>query len=180
MILAIIVIRIIFAKSNDNHRWYKSPGEAEPGNPETWNHLRRKTGLAASSQLLRLSPSSPFSIIIRTTRKQEQDWQLIYNQQLLMTFIHPAWQKLAAFRRMQKCNIYYVRVHFLHKEDCFAPEKNNYLPKVSQKVRKSRQIPISRQNSDMIGPKISPRVLAFRRTPFAASRNFCHPVSISC
>ena len=66
-------MRIIFAKSNDNHRWYKLPGEAEPGNPETWNHLRRKTGLTAGSQLLYPSPSSPFSIIIRTTRKQEQE-----------------------------------------------------------------------------------------------------------
>ena len=42
---------------------------------------------------------------------------------------------------------YHVIVHFLPKKHCFDPKKYFFCPKSSQKVRKSQQVLISRQNS---------------------------------
>ena len=70
-----------------------------------------------------------------------------------MTWVWPGWQKFATFRRgqkwPQKYNMQYIPCNnALHaQETLLLSQKSTFWPQVFQKVRKSRQILISRQSS---------------------------------
>ena len=81
------------------------------------------------------------------------------------TYPAPGWQKLAAFRRTQKWPHNFCQVRFSYIRDKFF-----HFARYCKLVNL-----IHRDRIAYVRLKIFVRIQTFRRRPFAASRNFCHP-----
>ena len=111
------------APSNNSHRWDEKPPTA------SWCRVTEVGSLSARAKMgTKVFVRRVFAIFA----KNASFLRVIANLQIQFSII---------------CNMCYVIVHFMPKKHCLWPKRALFLPEVFQKVRKSRQILILRQNS---------------------------------